>query len=34
MFNATGDDNAIRIFDAKENKLLETFKGHRDIVTV
>jgi WD40 repeat protein len=32
---ATGSvDKTIKIWDTKEHKLLDTFSGHRDIVTV
>jgi ribosomal RNA-processing protein 9 len=29
-----GMDNKIRIWDAQNNKLLDTFSGHRDFITV
>jgi ribosomal RNA-processing protein 9 len=29
-----GKDQLVRIWDTKENKLIDSFKGHRDIVTV
>jgi WD40 repeat protein len=32
---ATGSvDKTIKVWDTQENKLLDTFSGHRDIVTV
>ena len=29
-----GKDNLVRIWDTKEHKLIDSFKGHRDIITV
>lgn len=29
-----GMDNKIRIWDAQNNKLLDTFSGHKDFITV